>query len=266
MNLGVTAATFAEARSYYQQSMALCQQIDDQALQGNLLFHLANLEEQLGNHAAAEALAVQSVAHLRAVGDPHNLFIGLINLVAALQGQGYFEQAHHHLREAGAISDSLGAPWNRTVYLLYAGRLALAEGQLDQAEQLLRDALAVAGPVRYVELRQHCMNSLGQVCLERGGHAAARDWFERSLQAMDLQDRKSGSRRLEALVHLGEIALLAGDRDQARARFQAARDQAETIGAEAVWRRLTRHLGLIRFDRHRIVILDPQRLAEEAEV
>jgi tetratricopeptide (TPR) repeat protein len=242
MNLGVTAGTFAQARAYYHQSMRLCEQLDDQVLNGHLMFHLANVEEQLGNYAAAEELAARSVESLRAVGDPHNLFIALVNLVAALQGQGKYEQARRHLRQATAITDSSGTPWNRMTISLYWGRLALAEGDYHQAERLLQASLADADPTRYREHLQHCMNGLGLLCLNEGRHAAARDWFERSLKANDQLDRKSRSRRLEALVHLGEIALLSGRTHEARARFQAAYDQAKAIGAQVVWLRLMRHL------------------------
>ncbi|MEZ4767404.1 MAG: BTAD domain-containing putative transcriptional regulator [Caldilineales bacterium] len=238
INLGVTASTFDLARAYYRESMRMCRALDDQVLEGHLMFHLANIEEQLGNYAAAEDLAAKSVERLRAVGDPYNLFIGLINLVAALHGEGKLDQARRSLHEAQAITQTSGTVWNRMLLTLFWGRQALAEGDVKRAERLFRNSVADAESTKYVEHIQQCMISLGRTCLIQGRIADARDWFERSLQANDQHDRKSGSRRLEALVHLGEIALLAGDTAESQARFQAARKQAVAIGAEAVWRRL----------------------------
>ena len=238
MNLGVTAGTFNQARTFYRESMRLCCALDDQVLEGHLMFHLANIEEQLGNYAAAEDLAARSVEQLRAVGDPYNLFIGLINLVAALQGQGKLDQARCSLHEAEVITQMSGTHWNRMLLALYWGRQTLAEGDVERAERLFQGSLADAESTKYVGHIQQCMISLGRICLDQGRDIEARDWFEQSLGANDQQDRKSGTCRLEALVHLGEIELRAGEAAGSKAHFQAAYDQAVAIGAEVVWRRL----------------------------
>lgn len=143
---------------------------------------------------------------------------GFLAIVAWSQGELAPAQRHWRdctdgLLQIGYRADALGT--------LYAGgQIAMAQGDLDEAERLFRRGLSIAaeGSTPLMGSADLCLG-LAEVALERNDLAAARDWLEQS-ESGDLRGMpQSPSRRL--VVHAG-IAFAEGDLARALALLDDA--------------------------------------------
>jgi len=108
------------------------------------------------------------------------------------------------------------------------GSAEVAEGNLDSAERVYREGLAVAQAfqVRRLELMSNL--GLGEVALRRGDSAAAREQFELCLATA----RELGGREHigTALFGLGRAARSEGDLDEARRCLEESLCLRGTVG------------------------------------
>jgi tetratricopeptide (TPR) repeat protein len=89
-----------------------------------------------------------------------------------------------------------------------AGRLALNQGDVDEARRCYEGALAAARSAGGPELEISALHGLGRMAMERRDFAAARAWFE---EATAIAQRADFPIRVDASRLLGLIALEEGD-------------------------------------------------------
>ena len=144
---------------------------------------------------------------------------GFLAIVAWSRGdlalaQRHWRECTEGLLHVGYRSDALGT--------LYAGgQIALAQGNLDEAERIFRRGLSIAAEgsgSALIGSADLCVG-LAEVALERNDLAAARDWLQQS-ESGDLRGMpQSPSRRL--VVHAG-VAFAEGDLARALALLDDA--------------------------------------------
>jgi CHAT domain-containing protein/tetratricopeptide (TPR) repeat protein len=100
---------YAKAIDYHQQHLVIAREIGDRKGEGNALSNLGNAYFALGNYAKAIEYQQQGLAILREIGDLNGEGYGLNNLGAALFNSGELEQAEKILREAIAARESIRA-------------------------------------------------------------------------------------------------------------------------------------------------------------
>ncbi len=127
--------------------------------------------------------------------------------------------------------------------LAAAGRLALAQGDLEGAAGLLADArplvLADGSPEEVVDL----LTAVGTVAAMGGDHVVARDAFEEALGKARTSGRRADEARL--LRGLGNLAKEDGDFESARSLYEEALALARTTGATRDVAALLNNLGVV---------------------
>ncbi len=159
---------------------------------------------ELGEQAHAVALrsptpqlmgvVLAGLAHPRFILEGHAAAKGLYEAaIAAQEAAGQWSLASHNLTNVAN---------NAT----FAGDLAAAEGYVDRAESIGE---------RFDDdwMRASCIYARGNLAMQRGDHASARDCMERFLAL----SRSSGDRAREgmALFHLGQALLARGEASEA---------------------------------------------------
>jgi len=143
--------------------------------------------------------------------------------------RGYVGEGTRWLRDALARAGS-SPSITRASALHAAGKLARERGDLDEAEALCRESLAIFRDHDDVPSVALVLNSLANVVGDRGDYPGATQLYEQSLALRRQQDDRSGIAL--ALHNLSAIARVAGDLERARAlgaegwaTFRAAGDQ-----------------------------------------
>ncbi len=212
---------FAAARSYYDESLAIFREHDDQPGIARALSDQAQLfyyQEDLEN---ARALYEQSLEIKRELGDRHALANGLYNLGMLIHHRQVDPAAARPLYEEGlAIWKELENKRGIALVLKELGKVASDQGNLDEAESLWEESRALLRELGDRSGIGWLQMSLGIAQRERGERAAAHSLFGESLETA----RELGDRRCEAqaLGYLAQLARQEGDWEMARRQYQEA--------------------------------------------
>lgn len=139
---------------------------------------------------AAESLAAESMMLARDESLPAAVAVVLNVLGRIYLEQARYEEADRVLLEAIAIGRSLSSPAGQIgMQIVQRGEVALARGDLDQAEALTLAGLAM---VTAAEVVPYCLgwNNLAEVALARGNVDGAAEALRRVLPVADLHFRR----------------------------------------------------------------------------
>ncbi len=124
--------------------------------------------------------------------------------------------AFSHLRRlCEQTRGEVGSAEGESCELLYwQSRAAQAQGELDSAERLCREALALAGQLGATRWLAVCYEHLASITREAGHYEPARGVYQAAIDlARDLRDRVLQARCYQGF---GAVALATGDDDEAR--------------------------------------------------
>jgi tetratricopeptide (TPR) repeat protein len=239
----------AEGREYLARLLALLRAPSQLDARGRTLDSAATLAQQQGDHGAAEAFYQESLAISQELGQRQRVGSCRFHLGWVAHAQGDFERARAQFEQGLAIAQELGdqqlAAWSvnaqgRMAWLmgdlghasaLYQKSLTVframgmkdgiahalvnlantsnAQGDQRTARALLEEALVVSREVEgRIYRSNHCMNQ-GHALLSLGDYAAARSRFEEGL-ALRRAAEKPGYVAW-ALVEVGHAAWLQGE-------------------------------------------------------
>ncbi|MGB0132230.1 winged helix-turn-helix domain-containing protein [Dokdonella sp.] len=146
-NLGYMAedlGRLSEARDQHQQALDIREQYHFPSLIAASQYGLARIERRRGNFEQADALLVQSLATVRELKLPFDLFDNLEELAELRMHQGRFDDAHAALQEARALAvsgaDPLGIAWADEV----TARLHLRTGSVNDATITMMETALLA--------------------------------------------------------------------------------------------------------------------------
>ena len=128
--------------------------------------------------------------------------------------QGDYDQAVAHLQESTALSRQIGDREGLVFGLADLGWIASAQGDHDRATVLAQEALEEARKAENEMAVAAALHSLGCVMLDRGDYARARSLLEESLALRRARLDKRNT--ANSLVSLGATAFLEGDHVRAR--------------------------------------------------
>jgi predicted ATPase/DNA-binding CsgD family transcriptional regulator len=153
------------------------------------------------------------------------------------EGRGWHERALALGGEPGSA---------RARALSTAATLARRQGDLDRAEALYQDSLAI-----YRALDDHpsigsALNNLGVIALQRGDFAGAASLYEEALAAFRAQDDRP--RTAAVLNNLGMVARRRQDFPRATTLYQEALDLHRTLGDQRGMGLALNNLGVLAYD------------------
>jgi predicted ATPase len=161
------------AREKYEASLAVFEQLGDDAGRARLLHRVALNAMRLGEPERASELAEQSMELHVKVGNRFGQAEAVGALGAVARDLGHNERAFELMEESAAIAEEAGIPWWVMGMQLELAQLDLAAGRTEDGEARAREALAMAAEMRDRGGRVFGVGLLAAVAAERGEHERA---------------------------------------------------------------------------------------------
>jgi DNA-binding SARP family transcriptional activator len=200
---------------------------DDDALAW-CLNHLAAGYGVAGQPAAGNACLREALAVKRRLGDRKSEAAILYNLSKSYEEMGCLEEGMSCAREALTICQEIGHPLIEASALTGIGSVLVRLGRTAEAVPYQRRAIDLFQETGNGYGKGDALSDLSDAYRMLGRLADATECAERALSV----SRQVGHRFGEAKAHdaLGQSALLAGDRDNARRHWRAAQDIFAELG------------------------------------
>jgi tetratricopeptide (TPR) repeat protein len=201
-NLGNVAhylGDYPSAKRYYDQSVALRKEIGDRQGEGEGLTYLSLLYHHLGDQEFALDFGLQALEIVNSLGDRHLQGYTLTHLGHALASLQMMSDAAEKYRQAVAVRRELGE-YNRALEPLAGlARIALSQGNLDEAQTFVEEILghlegkALDGAEEPFRVYLTCY----QVLSSAGQDSRARTILNRANELLQEQAANLPDKRLE---------------------------------------------------------------------
>jgi predicted ATPase len=222
-------ASYAQARSFFEESLSLFRQADDKQGIAGTLHGLGILAEEQGDYDAARTFLEESLAAKRELADRRGLAASLNSLANVVSDQGGYSAARSYLEESLSLLRDIGYRQGIAAVLHNLGNVARNQGDDVTARSLLEESLAIKrelGDKHGIALSLPCLGELAQA---QGDNLTARALYNESLVILgDLADRRGTAVCLEEIAGL---AAAQGEPMQAARLFGAAESLREAIDA-----------------------------------
>ncbi len=235
LRLASALGLFWEVRGYFSEGrQRLSAVLAMQAAQGRtaaraqLLARAAELAFRQSDYPATLALAGESLAICREVGDKRGIASALIKLGNAATEAGDYATAQRFLEEALTIWRELGDKHGTARALINLGWAALRPGDYQLASARLEEALALSRELGDTRGIGFALSGLGEVAMRQGAYARATRLVEESLELRRQIGNKWGVG--VSLGTLGWVALRERDWNRAVARLGESLDVRREIG------------------------------------
>lgn len=187
----------------------------------------ATFERQRGSAAAARNLGEEALSLWRALGDKHGEAASL-NALAIVAATAEDKRARHE--EALALFREIGDLWGEALCLNHLGALALRQGHIAPAQELLQSALRLRAQIGDLRGQGESLAHLGSLAFEHSDYDRAQEDFERALALRrTLEDRVGEA---WGVYMLATVAQHRGDSAQARPLFETALAAAQRLGLQ----------------------------------
>jgi predicted ATPase/class 3 adenylate cyclase len=161
------------AREKYEASLAVFEELGDDAGRARLLHRVALNAMRRGELERARQLAEQSLELHMKVGNRFGQAEAIGALGAVARDLGEAECAFELIEQSAATAEEAGVPWWIMGMQLELAQLDLAGGRTEEGEQRARDALAMAAEMRDRGGRVFGVGLLAAVAAELGEHERA---------------------------------------------------------------------------------------------
>jgi predicted ATPase/class 3 adenylate cyclase len=224
---------FDEARSFYDESLTLAEQIaeprDRQAARAHSLKGAGTVATWQGDYAVARALNQESLALRRELGDTPGVATLLNNLGIIARFQRDLAGARQMNDESLALFREMGDRWAVGQLLNNQACVASDQGEYQEARELLNESLLIRRQLGDKAGLALSLNTLADVVLDEGKFADARPLLDESLEI----SRELGDQTAIAYLFEDYAGLAAAEAKPQKALQLAAFAAAlrESIGA-----------------------------------
>jgi DNA-binding winged helix-turn-helix (wHTH) protein/tetratricopeptide (TPR) repeat protein len=169
----VSQGRLSDAEKWFEESLKLAQDLGARDAEGPANDGLAQIALLRGNLQTAREKLETSIARRRVTGNPFPLVLDLGALSDVLRAQGDLAAARRNAEEALGIAEKTGARGEGAYSRLALAYVDLEEGHPEQAEEQLRDSLAVFRSERMVDDELEALVVLSRSFLIRNNLAEA---------------------------------------------------------------------------------------------
>lgn len=208
---------YAAARTYYQASLTLAQQIGSRPHEGRLLKDLGIIEWRHGAYGRAQEYLQAGLANVRATGDRPTEADILKNLGIVAWFLGEYEQAAGYYEQSLAIYQDIGDQAGASDTLNNLGLLAWGQGRYEQSAAYYQQSLRIKEQIGDRLQMGIMLGNLGIMCRTQGQYEQARQWHLQSLAILEEVGDEFGKGR--TLNNLGLVAANLGQYEQALAYY-----------------------------------------------
>ena len=200
---------FTEARQFAEESLDLNREVGNQIGKAFCLRTLANSCLALGAYEESYAFSKESLSICRdLLGDPHGTAICLTTLSAAARHLGKYDEARRWAEEGVRVSKALNDRWCLGQTLRQLGLVHLEQGEIGQAEELIRQSIAHTRETGDRMLLGSALITLGEVERASGASAQSKQHF---LQAWQMaMETKTITVAMQALAEISVSAMNEG--------------------------------------------------------
>jgi tetratricopeptide (TPR) repeat protein len=207
-------ASYREMEELLRESLALRRALGDKRGIAESLYGLSLPLTWQGKNDESNRLAQESVAISRETGDWANLGWGLEIIALGLEFGGKLTEAQSVLEERKMICEELGDQAALASAIFLLGDLQLHLGQYEDASVQLQSSLRLARETGYTRAMACSLLGLGRVRLAEGAYTEAKPWIQEGLGLIQVSGPQT---ELDwALVYLALTELGLGNRRQAR--------------------------------------------------
>jgi tetratricopeptide (TPR) repeat protein len=216
------------AIKYYEQALAISQEIGDRCNEGTWLGNLGNAYNVLGQVERAIEYYEQALAISQEIGDRRGEGADLGNLGVAYFALGQVERAIKYYEQALAISQEIGDRRNGGTWLGNLGNTYSDLGQVERAIEYYEQALAISQEIGDRRGEDADLGNLGNAYYVLGQVERAIEYYEQALAI----SQEIGDRRGEGadLGNLGLAYYALGQVERAIECYEQALAIAREIG------------------------------------
>jgi predicted ATPase len=186
------------------------------------------LAVEQGEYALARARHEEALAIFRALGDTPGIVITLNSIAACELFTRNLDAARGLFEECGRLSQEMGDEPSAARFLGNQALTRLEQRRLTEALALAEQALTMGLRLRRFDVAAWLQSLVGDIERERGGIAAASEWYARALAGFEsLGDRANVAR---TRVDLATLAFDRGDRDEAYGILKQALGEFRELG------------------------------------
>lgn len=195
---------YSVAQSWSQQSLALEQQLGNRWSMAYSFTNLGKVAYITGAYAEARRLLEESLRIRQAMGDMRGMAICFIRLGETALALGAADEAHEHYGQGLSMFRAIGNRWGEASAQTNRMQLALAQGDLARALELMHDALQIALETESLPQVVTLLASAAPL-IRHGGDSAWADTLDRLLAAAPtaLSAYQSDAYRLEMWIKRG---------------------------------------------------------------
>jgi tetratricopeptide (TPR) repeat protein len=150
------------------ESLAICRAIGDQPGMASALIKLANAATEAGDYATAADHLEEALATWRALGDKHGVARALISLGWAALRAGDYQLANTRLEEALTLSRELGDTRSMGFELSGLGEVAMRQADFTRATHLVEDSLGLRRQLANKWGVAVSLGTLGAIAMRQG--------------------------------------------------------------------------------------------------
>jgi tetratricopeptide (TPR) repeat protein len=240
---------YGTSEQYYQDSLAIFEEVGDQAGIAMNYHQLGNLALRRGDYGTAEQRYQESLAIKEETGDRAGAASTYHQLGIIAERRGDYDTAEQRYQESLAIEEETGDGPRIAMSYGQLGNLAYRRGDYDAAEERYRAALPIfeeAGNRANIAIVYH---QLGMIAAMRDDYGTAEQRYQQSLAIKE----EIGDRTGAAITYhqLGNLAEDRGDHDTAEERYRAAVAIFEEAGNRANLAVTLSQLGVLRTNQGR---------------
>jgi len=166
--VAVEQGDYARARSYFQESLRMRRAIGDRRGEGVALGNLGNVLLYLGAYAEAQTYYTQALYIQREIGDRQYEAVSVGNLGLLYHYLGDNETAREYSRQALQMTQEIGARRAEGAMWMKLGHAQAGLGQLDEAANAYRGAVALQRELGRLNQAMEPLAGLARVALAQG--------------------------------------------------------------------------------------------------
>jgi predicted ATPase/class 3 adenylate cyclase/uncharacterized protein YfcZ (UPF0381/DUF406 family) len=221
--------TSAEARHWYEQSLAEAREMDEPEYLVKPLNSLGWINHIQGESETAEAFFQESLRRAREVNYRFGMTFALNGLGIIASARGEYLEARRLFEECLTIARELGDKRRIGVTLINLGHQAVLAQDYTTAEAYFQESLASSKEINSPDVTANALGGLGDIAIGCEDYAKAKEYLEEALATA----RRIGHSRLIAstLDSLGVVAYQTGHYTQATEYLDEALKKAMDVGA-----------------------------------
>ncbi|HZT97688.1 MAG TPA: tetratricopeptide repeat protein [Chloroflexota bacterium] len=240
-----------EGRQWIEEFLSLDQTVEPE-FRSRAFDAVANLAYLTSDYSAAARSWEQCRVLARSVSDDGILGWALNGLGLVTVATGKYLEAVPMLEEAVRLQRHQGDLFGLATALNNLGSAILYLGNLDRAEALYREALAVYQSLgEEIPTMPNTLNNLAQVALSRGDVGEAYALASQALEAAQRLPRPVPA--VLAMTHLGNVALAQGDGEEAEDWYTRGLEVARKVGLRRDEALLLSNLSIVARNRGDLV-------------